>query len=88
MLGKTLLIGITYVDAEGTVEDRAQFAGEVISVEPLVTIRCDGDEPFTLPPEREAFGIAAPGEYRLRATGAVVVDPDFITFWTVRAPAP
>ncbi len=58
------------------------------AVEPLVSIvRGDGTEPFTLPPVEEAFEPAPPGEYRLRTTGEVVVDPDFTTSWTVVPPA-
>jgi len=40
-----------------------------------------------LPPEPEAYEPAPPGEYRLRSTGEVVVDPDYLTTWTVGSPA-
>jgi hypothetical protein len=39
--------------------------------------RADTGDIFTLPPALEAFAPAPPGEYRLRSTGEVVVDPDF-----------
>jgi hypothetical protein len=38
-----------------------------------------------LPPEPDAFDEAVPGEYRLRSTGEVVVNPAFTTSWTVEA---
>jgi hypothetical protein len=86
MLGKSVLVGITYVGAGNDPGRSVQFAGLVTAVHPLVTIDIGSDEPFTLPPDPEAFEAAPPGEYRLRSTGEVVVDPDFITSWTVRPP--
>jgi len=86
LIGRRLLVGITYVDAEGEVVDQLQFAGIVREVDPLVSIERGDDDPFTLPPEPEAYERGQPGEYRLRATGEVVVDPDYVTTWTVRAP--
>jgi len=41
-----------------------------------------------LPPDLRAFQDAPPGEYRLRSTGEVVVDPDFISSWTINRPPP
>jgi hypothetical protein len=86
MMGKVLLVGVTYVDADDEVVEQLQVAGRVISVDPLVTIERTGAEPFTLPPDRQAFDRGAPGEYHLRATGEVVVDPDFVSTWVVAAP--
>ena len=83
MIGKTVLVGVTYIDSSESVVDELQFAGVVLSVDPLVTIHRGDLEPFTLPPERAAFDVAPPGEYRLRSTVEIVVDPDFVTSWTV-----
>jgi len=88
MLGRLLLVGITYLNENGGVDEQIQFAGTVLAVEPLVSIdRGQGRDPFTLPPEEDAFEPAPPGDYCLRATGEVVVDPDFMTTWTVHKPA-
>ena len=86
MIGRRLLVGITYVDADEEVVDQVEYAGIVREVEPLVSIDQGADEPSTLPPEPAAFERAEPGEYRLRSTGEVVVDPDYISTWTVKAP--
>jgi hypothetical protein len=88
MIGRRVLVGITYVDAQGVVVNQDQFAGIVQEVEPLVAIERGSGDPFTLPPEPAAFERAQAGEYRLRSSGETVIDPDFITTWTVRAPAP
>ncbi len=45
--------------------------------------RADGGGVFRLPFDPEALKVAAPGEYRLRSTGEVVVNPDFTTVWSV-----
>ena len=39
-----------------------------------------------LPPDLRAFEAAEPGEYTLRSTGEVLVDPDLISNWVVRRP--
>jgi hypothetical protein len=87
MIGKRLLVGITYLDGVGEVADHLQFVGTVQAVAPLVAIDWsdEGDEPSTLPPDPDAYEPAAPGEYRTHTTGEVVVDPDYLTTWTVRA---
>jgi hypothetical protein len=45
-------------------------------------------ELYTLPPDLSSLSDAAPGAYRLRATGETVVDPDFTSTWEIRAPRP
>jgi hypothetical protein len=86
MIGKTLLVGITYLGTDDRPEHRVEFGGIVRSVHPPVSIERGEDVPFTLPPEPEAFERAQPGEYRLRSSGEVVVNPDFVTTWTVNPP--
>lgn|GEM_PF-6523666 len=88
MIGKTLLVGITSLDSDGLVVERVQFAGAVIAVDPLVTIIRHGTSmAFTLPPSLDGFFFGVPGEYRLRDSGGIVVDPDFVTTWAVHNPA-
>jgi hypothetical protein len=55
----------------------------VVAVEPLVSIERGGTQPFTLPPEPDAFDAAEPGVYTVRSTGEQVTDPEFVTRWTV-----
>jgi hypothetical protein len=50
----------------------------------LVSIEVEGDiEPFTLPPDPDAYDAAPAGEYRLHGSGEVIISPDFLTTWTV-----
>lgn len=87
MIRKKLLVGVTYLGANNLPQHSIEFAGIVTAVDPLVTIESGGGDPFTLPPEPDAFNRAQPGEYRLRSDGTIVVDPDFITTWTVKPPS-
>jgi hypothetical protein len=42
----------------------------------------NSSDPCVLPPDLSAIRHAAPGEYRLKESGEIVKDPDFITTWT------
>lgn len=88
MVGASLLVRITYLRPDDTVEHVAEFAGVVTSVDPLVQIERGGDRPFTLPPDADAFEVAVPGHYCLHSTGEIVVDPKYTTTWTVHPPQP
>src|SRR5262245_54271512 len=89
LIGKHLLVGLTYVNADGTLQKQVQVHGHITAVDDTrVTMRLHGsDEEFTLPPEWERFEPADPGEYRLRSTGEVVVNPDLLASWTITAHA-
>jgi hypothetical protein len=89
LIGKTVLIGLTYLDPEG--ERLEQKHGTIVAVDGHngVEIRLEGAETgslFYLPPHLDAFHPASPGEYRLAATGDVVVDPDCVTTWVINLP--
>ena len=85
LLGKRVLIGITYVDDDDVVIEQKQKHGLIVSAdEEAVYVRLDGTlEPFWLPPDLDSFQEAEAGEYRLRSTGEVVVNPDLLTTWVV-----
>ncbi len=89
MLGKRVLVGLTYVNHEGNPIKHKQVHGIVIRVNPgegVVLELADGSEQ-RLPPDLRAFHAAEPGPYTLRATGEPVVDPDFVATYTVEKPA-
>jgi len=89
LIGKHILIGITRLDYLGNEIERTQCHGYFESMDDVVHIRLEGtDEDFTLPPDLSTFQKAQPGEYRLRTTGEVVVNPDYLCVWTVHAPRP
>jgi hypothetical protein len=88
LLGAHVLVGITRVDHAGKVIEQRQFHGHVVRAsahEGVVIVNSAGEE-LNLPPDSRAFEVAEPGEYRLRSTGEVVVDPDYLTTWTMAPP--
>lgn len=84
MIGKVLLVGITYADKDGNVKERKQFWGTVTAADKSkILIEQKNGEIFSLPSDLRAIESAPEGEYRLYSTGEVVVDPDFLSTWTV-----
>jgi hypothetical protein len=84
VLGKRVLVGITYRNLDGKVESLEQFCGVALRVnlrEGLVLKLASSDE-RSIPPDLSRLEVAAPGNYRLKDTGEVVVDPDFTVLWT------
>jgi hypothetical protein len=89
VIGKRVLVGLTFVDATGRVDRRTQFWGPIVHVgEGELTIRrVDTGEEITLPAEVDQLNVANPGTYELNDTGELVDDPDFLSSWTVSHPA-
>src|SRR4051812_481767 len=91
-LGKVVLVGVTHLAADGvTVTGRVQYHGVIVEADEKRGVSIDrrgegAGERVWLPPDLSLFTPAPPGEYRLRATGEIVVNPDFISQWTVRDP--
>jgi hypothetical protein len=85
MVGCRLLVGITYLDDAGAVRGSEQFCGQVLEVsDGVVVVERPGDgEPALLPADADAYEAAAAGAYRLKSTGEVVQDPDYVTTWQV-----
>lgn len=89
LVGATVLVGLTRRLPTG--DQHEQFYGAVVAADPTdgVALRLKGKragEIYHLPPDLRALAPAPSGEYRLRSTGEVVVDPDYVTNWTVDPP--
>jgi hypothetical protein len=88
LVGTHVLVGLTIED-QATGETRlSQLHGAVTAVDPKKGILLElagkrSGETYTLPPDTRSFSRAPAGEYRLRETGEVVTNPDFLTTWTV-----
>ena len=88
LVGKHVLVGVTYLDNAGEPQHLEQFHGTVISADARegFNLRLRGErdgETHWLPPDTRAFSKARPGEYRLKSTGEVVEDPDYTCTWSV-----
>lgn len=87
LIGKTILIGITYYTDENEFIEQKQYWGTVVEAsELMISVRRNNGEIFGLPPDLSSTRKAPPGEYRLNSTGEIVVDPDYLTTWTVKRP--
>jgi hypothetical protein len=90
-IGKHLLVGMTYLDHDEQFIEQKQFHGDIIRINDhegiVIKLRDSGNE-FKLPPDIDSLKPAPEGEYRLRATGEVVVNPDLMTTWTLTKPKP
>jgi len=83
LIGKTLMLGLTFLDDDGELLERQQFFGVVIEANDQTGIvldllgEQDGDI-YTLPPQTSAITAAPPSVTTL--TGDT---PDFVVNWTI-----
>jgi len=89
LVGKSILIGVTYISAEGEELQRAQMHGVVSSatsrgVEVALRGAREGST-FSLPPDPRFFTVGKVGKYTLRSTGEVVVNPQILCTAVIKA---
>jgi len=91
-LGKYILVGVTYLDAAGQVQDSVQMHGIVERAsKDGITIALKGEragQSWTMPADPSAISPAQPGRYQLPETGEEIENPDFICTWMVQKPQP
>lgn len=85
VIGKRVLVGVTYRTMDDEVASIEQFHGIVgrVSRSEGLLLRLPAGGERIIPPDLSRLEPAAPGEYRLKTTGEVVLDPDFTAMWTV-----
>jgi hypothetical protein len=87
LVGRTIIIGITTLEHDGSLLEQAQKYGVIERIDTKgIAIRLSDGELFLLPPDVRALRPAPPGEYRFRSTGEVVTNPDVMTTWTITRP--
>ena len=88
VVGKRLLVGLTYVKHSGELIEKKQFHGivEQISRQLGIVMRLPDGSEYRLPPDLRAVQEAPAGTYRLRSTGEEVHNPDFVATWTITRP--
>jgi hypothetical protein len=89
VVGKLILIGLTYFDQNGQVTEQKQLYGKITAAnKSKISVRLQGvhkGEIFRLPPDTQALKEAQPGEYRLHATGDIVINPDLIVTYEINS---
>jgi hypothetical protein len=87
-VGKYVLIGLTFENEKGDLLRRVQMHGRIVCADKREGIKVvlgglrSGQE-YILPPQTDAFKKASPGEYTLRSTQEVVMNPDLISNWVM-----
>jgi hypothetical protein len=83
MLGKTALVGITKeARSRRKPSEQSQIVGTIENVDSAgIRLRLIDGSVYNLPPDIRPFENALPGEYRLRSTGEVIINPDFTCTW-------
>ncbi|MFL0811452.1 MAG: hypothetical protein K6L76_13620 [Agarilytica sp.] len=86
LINKIILIGITILDDNDELITQIQVYGPVIKVnaDGIVILRNQTKSEFSIPPDFENLLEAKSGEYNLRSTGETVINPDYLSSWTVR----
>jgi len=88
-IGRTLLVGVTTIGAEGGVARQEQVYGVIVGASAFgVDVELHGAREgavWRMPPFLDELTVASPGTYRLRATGESVVNPDFLFSLTIRS---
>ncbi len=82
MIGKIVLIGLTYYDHQGKFVEQKQMHGRIKSIIPDrgIEVILEGSregETFWLPPDLSTCREAKPGEYREHSTGEIIHNPDY-----------
>jgi hypothetical protein len=89
-LGKYILVGVTYVDSAGQVEDSVQMHGVVESASKdgiKISLKGERDgQSWIMPADLSAISPAQPGRYQLPETGEIIENPDFVCTWMVQKP--
>lgn len=87
LIGKVILVGMTFYNNADEFVEQKQLWGTIASISDSTIIikQNDGGE-FSIPNDISAIEKANPGEYRLHSTGEVVVNPDFLSTWTITLP--
>ncbi len=84
--GQIVLIGLTHVKDDACIKQE-QFAGTARIVDGkklcLVYVECTDGQTRNWPFDQRTIERARPGEYQLRSTGEVIVDPKFLMTWTI-----
>lgn len=85
LLGKRVLIGVTHRTLDDEVASLEEFHGEVdrVNLDEGLVLKLSTGAERSIPPDLSRLERASPGNYRLKSTGEVVVDPDFTAMWTV-----
>ena len=79
IIGKTVIVGLTFVDKNDKKIRDDDFAGQIIEISDekgIVIVNNDTMNAIALPPIFEAFQVAEKGYYELKKSGLKIKDPE------------
>jgi hypothetical protein len=85
-IGKSVLVGLTYMSSENEVEKEEEFHGTIVRVnskEGIVVKLSSSKQERLLPPQVSRLEMMRPGNYKICSTGETVTDPDFSGVWVI-----
>jgi hypothetical protein len=88
IIGKRILVGLTYLDDAGAVREQVQHHGLIthVSESTLVFDRADGAGELSIPFEPEIDTADPEAVYTLSSTGEEVTGVDLLASWTINPP--
>lgn len=89
LVGKKILVGLTYLNANGEVREQLQLHGSISSVgdHTLAFDKADGSGQFSIPFDGQLDAADPESVYTLRSTGEVVTGVSFVASFTIHPPA-
>jgi len=83
--GKLFLIGLTFIDQDEKVIEQYQTSGIVdeLTDEGFIRFNRSDGSLFQIPYDKSSINKAAEGEYTEKSTGNIIINPDFLTSWTI-----
>ncbi len=88
-VGKRILVGLTYLNANGDVQEQVQLHGLISSVgeNTLTFEKADGSGQFAIPFDGQLTAADPEAIYTLRNTGEAVSGVNFVASFTIHSPA-
>mgnify|MGYP003349345298 CR=1 FL=1 len=90
LIGKSILIGISYLNEEGEEETRVSTHGVIQTATPEgVRVALKGEregQSWNMPPNLDVISPIEPGIYRLGEGAEAVENPDFVVIWSIAKP--
>jgi len=88
-VGKKILVGLTYLNANGEVQEQLQLHGYISSVgdHTVAFEKADGSGQFSIPFDGQLDSADPEAVYTLRSTGESVTGVNFVASFNIHPPA-
>lgn len=84
LIGKTILVGMTFYNKNDEFVEQKQIFGEIVAFnQNTISIMPRNGEVFFIPNDKSAIDIAKPGKYRLISTGETIENPNYLSTWNI-----